>query len=667
MNHLFTLFISLLSLSLAAQETNPFAKFGSVQAAHLSNKFYKIDSSAGAVVLSDLGYTSIEGNSKGWFSLVIRRHKVIHILDQKSYDEADIEIPLYRERGAAEKLENIRAVTYNLRNGKVHQSKLQKSGIYTEQVNKTLQVKKILMPAVKKGSIIEIEYEISSDFINNLDPWYFQGTLPVLWSEYQLSLPRFFSYGIISYGYQDYFINQKKERGASFIVLKEEGVAGQRFHFSTLVTDYRWVQKNIPAIRSGEFTSAIKNHIARLEFQLSAHNAPLTPKTFINTWPALTESLLSSEQFGDPADPVHNWLGPEVKRLIPVAVSPGDSAEAVFRFVRDQFTCTSYSALWREQSYRQVWKSRNGSVAEINLLLAVLLNQAGMKAEPVILSTTGNGYVQEAFPMITAFNYVICRLSLNGDTFYLDASRPRLGFGKLLPECYNGHARVVNDEGTAVYLNASDFSESRRTTAIILPGMAGEEWTVRLKIVPGYHESYLWRMRLLEQGRESFTTELARQYGMDAVIEDLVIDSLVQYESPLKFEFTLKMKPGNEDLLYINPLFGERYKINPFQSAKRNYPVEIPYALDETFLLTLPVPEGYEPEFIPRPLIAKIDSAGKNIFEYLVTWSGNTISLQSKIKISQTVFQPGEYDALKNFFDLVVDKQNERIVFRKVR
>ncbi len=667
MRKIFTFFLCFLSICLTAQETNPFAKFGTVNAGHLAKKTYPIDSNASAVVLSDVGYTTIEGNLKGWFSVITRRHRVIHILDKKGAYEADLEFQLYKEGGSSEKLENIRAVTYNLRDGKLRQTKLEKSSIYTEQVNPNLQVKKIIMPAVKPGSIVEYEYEISSDFINNLDPWYFQGSLPVLWSEYQLSLPRFFSYGIISYGYQDYHINEKKEKGASFVVLKEEGVAGQRFHFSTVVSDYRWVLKHVPAIRTENFTSAIKNHIARLEFQLSAHNAPLTPKTFTNTWPALTESLLSSEQFGDPADPLNNWLRPEVERMMQFAESTMDSAEAIFRFVRDQFTCTSYSALWREKNLRQVWKSRNGSVAEINLLLAALLRQAGMKAEPVILSTTGNGYVQESFPMITAFNYVICRLPLNGDTFYLDASRPRLGFGLLLPECYNGHARVVNEEATAVYLDAADFRESRVTTAIILPGQGDEAWTARLKIMPGYHESYQWRMRLLEEGSESFAAELTRQYGMDAVIENLVIDSLLQYENPLKFEFNLKMKPGNEDLLYINPLFGERYKINPFQSAKRNYPVEMPYALDETFLLTLPVPEGYDPEYIPRPLIAKIDSAGKNVFEYLVTWSGNTISLQSKIKISQTVFQPGEYEALKSFFDLVVNKQNERIIFRKTR
>ncbi|MGZ5222225.1 MAG: transglutaminase domain-containing protein [Chitinophagaceae bacterium] len=454
MRKIFTFFICVFSLSLTAQETSPFAKFGSVSTAHLSTKYYKVDSNASAVVLADIGHTRVEGNSKGWFSLIIKKHRVVHILHRDGFHEADIEIPLYSDGGDAEKMENIRAVTYNLQNSSIRQTWLTKSGIYTEKVNKNLYVKKLVMPNVKPGSIIEYEYEIRSDFISNLDPWYFQGTSPVLWSEFNLSLPRFFSYGIVSYGYHDYYINEKKERAESFLVLKEEEPVGQRFHFSTSVSDYRWVLKNVPGLRTENFTSAIKNHIARLEFQLSAHNAPLAPKTFTKTWPQLAVTLLLSQQFGDPADPLNNWMKPEVDKILQEAGSRMDSAQKIFQYVRDYFNCTDYSALWREQSFRQLWKNKSGSVAEINLLLTALLKHAGMEADPVILSTTDHGYVQEDYPMVSAFNYVICRIVLDENIYYLDASRPLLGFGHLLPECYNGHASILNEKAAAVFLEA---------------------------------------------------------------------------------------------------------------------------------------------------------------------------------------------------------------------
>src|SRR5689334_797306 len=94
------------------QKSSDFEKFGRITPERLQQKQYAIDSSASAVVLSDIGSYSVEGNSKGWFSAVVRRHRVVHILNKNGYDEADVEIPLYTDGSAEEKLESVKAVTY---------------------------------------------------------------------------------------------------------------------------------------------------------------------------------------------------------------------------------------------------------------------------------------------------------------------------------------------------------------------------------------------------------------------------------------------------------------------------------------------------------------------------------------------------------------------------
>jgi len=44
---------------------------------------------------------------------------------------------------------------------------------------------------------------------------------------------------------------------------------------------------------------------------------------------------------------------------------------------------------------------------------------------------------------------------------------------------------------------------------------------------------------------------------------------------------------------------------------------------------------------------------------------GNTINLQCWLQINKTTFQPSEYGRLREFFNQVVAKQNEQIVFKK--
>jgi hypothetical protein len=112
-------------------------------------------------------------------------------------------------------------------------------------------------------------------------------------------------------------------------------------------------------------------------------------------------------------------------------------------------------------------------------------------------------------------------------------------------------------------------------------------------------------------------------------------------------------------------MFGEGYRSNPFKSAERLYPVEMPYATDETFLLTLQVPEGYVVDELPKQIRARFDEEGKSFFEYLVQVSESTISLRSRVKIDRAYYEPGEYEGLREFFNLIVKKHSEQIVFKK--
>ncbi|MBL0131548.1 MAG: hypothetical protein IPP43_10820 [Chitinophagaceae bacterium] len=110
---------------------------------------------------------------------------------------------------------------------------------------------------MKEGSIIEFEYTLVSDFLNNLQPWEFQGAYPRLWSEYNLSLPEFLGYFFITQGYKKYDINEKNFRTESFRVVDSRGAgASENFNFDAEVTDYRWVTKEVPALKEESYFHA---------------------------------------------------------------------------------------------------------------------------------------------------------------------------------------------------------------------------------------------------------------------------------------------------------------------------------------------------------------------------------------------------------------------------
>ena len=108
-----------------------------------------------AVILADVGSVKFEGNSKGWFTYVYKRQKRIKILDKKAFGLATVQILLYQNKEAEEKVEKLSAVTYNLENGRVTETKLDLKDAYKEKVDKNYSYKKFLLPGVKEGSIIE--------------------------------------------------------------------------------------------------------------------------------------------------------------------------------------------------------------------------------------------------------------------------------------------------------------------------------------------------------------------------------------------------------------------------------------------------------------------------------------------------------------------------------
>ena len=215
-------YLCMLTLLSAPEKLN--SKFGKIQPQDFEINSPLLDSNVNAIVLSDQGSTEFEGNTKAWFKMIYRRHKRVKIINKNGFDAADISIYLYSDGRDAEKLYELKANTYNLENGKVVTTQLEKKSIFEEKINKNLIENKFTFPAITSGSIIEFTYTIESDFMFNLQPWIFQGQYPCIWSEYNVKLPDFFNYVFLSQGYLKFDIDEKSENFKKFVLIRTNGL-----------------------------------------------------------------------------------------------------------------------------------------------------------------------------------------------------------------------------------------------------------------------------------------------------------------------------------------------------------------------------------------------------------------------------------------------------------
>jgi hypothetical protein len=301
---------------------------------------------------------------------------------------------------------------------------------------------------------------------------------------------------------------------------------------------------------------------------------------------------------------------------------------------------------------------------EINLLLVAMLRKAGFTADPVMLGTRNHGYTHPIYPMMDRFNYVICRLEEGGKSYYLDASDFRMGFGRVSYQLYNGHARVVNTEANAIMMNSDELKEEKYTSVFIVNDEKGNS-IGSIKQTPGYVESTRIRSNVKDKGKDQYFDEIKKDLGADITLSNPRLDSLNSFDEPVGIAYDISLNMEKEDIIYFNPMLGEGLKENPFKSAQRFYPVEMPFTVDETFNLQMEVPTGYVIDELPKQSIVKFNENDDAVFEYRVSASGNIISLRSRLIIKKAYFLPEDYEVLREFFNLIVMKHNEQIVFKK--
>ncbi|WP_066830522.1 DUF3857 domain-containing protein [Rufibacter ruber] len=277
-------------------------RLGQVTDDELKMGIYPQDTAAAAVVLYDYGHSSFLF-SKGT-QLQFKRTVRVKILKKAGLDFANIEIPYFKKSPESkEEVLNLKGFSYNLENGKMVKVKLEENAVFDEKVDANWFVRKLAMPGVKVGSVIEYTYTIKSDFLHNLREWEFQSSIPVRWSEYRVAMVPFFEYKQVLHGFYPFHVQDSKENRVTAPITwdKEVGYAKmeERGTLSMSVVEYRWVMKDVPAFKEEPYLPNARDYLSKVEFELSKVQYPdQEPRFMAGDWEGFTKELLKEEEFG---------------------------------------------------------------------------------------------------------------------------------------------------------------------------------------------------------------------------------------------------------------------------------------------------------------------------------------------------------------------------------
>ncbi|MCO4293474.1 DUF3857 domain-containing protein [Solitalea sp. MAHUQ-68] len=668
------MFLTFLLFPLAILAQKPTIKYGKVSMEELTMPVYSKDSSANAVVLADIGntYFSFTNNE---FEVVHERHCRIKIFNKAALDAAEIIIPYYSGVNTKEKITQLKGATYLLENGKISEYKLDSKAIFDELVTGNYRQRKLTLPNVKEGAVIEFVYTIRSDSYTFFKEWEFQTDYPVIWSEYTGKIPEYFYYKLETQGYNSFFINEKKEAMDQFVITWKGEYNGNNYTnvrsqggseaVSAKSTIYHWAMKDVPAFEDDKYITTANDYISKIKFQLQGVQYPQSAyRGVLNTWEKVTEAIYASDGFASSMNRT-GFLKDQIKQLSDRYTDPVSKSFAITSFLKKNVKWNGDNSMWAAQTPKTVFEKKSGNSADINLLLVGMLREAGLAANPVLVSTRKHGRVNEYYPMIDNFNYVIASVRLDSTDLLLDATDPfRPAY--LLPErCLNGKGRLIDEKGVGRWLALED-DQVRAKKAI----------TVNISIKEGklngtalvYDKDYAaanTRSQLAEAtSKDEYIKEKYKSAGLSITNFSLENTDRVDTAMVTKLSFEFEEEVSN-GILYLNPILFSTFEGNAFKAKQRTYPVNYPTLYDIVMLSTVTIPPGYTVEELPKSTKYTLSEDGAK-FSYLIGQVDDKIQVRSVISFNKTTFLADEYEGLKNFYAALAAKLAEQIVLKKV-
>jgi hypothetical protein len=119
------------------------------------------------------------------------------------------------------------------------------------------------------------------------------------------------------------------------------------------------------------------------------------------------------------------------------------------------------------------------------------------------------------------------------------------------------------------------------------------------------------------------------------------------------------------DKIYFKPLFFDAMTKNPFKLEKRDYPIDFgtPFIIDNK--VGIKIPTGYVVESVPENIaIGLRDNSG--VYRFSIKIEANMINIYSTLQINTAIFPSANYEEIKYFYKMIVNKNLEQIVLKKV-
>ena len=355
----------------------------------------------------------------------------------------------------------------------------------------------------------------------------------------------------------------------------------------------------------------------------------------------------------------------EVVSAMQEKASGPELVHQIVQYAKQHLHYNGKERVYTQDGLKKAFDKKEGNAAEINLLLTLMLRQAGFQANPVILSTRSHGRVNPVIPLEKDFNFVVAHLKLDEQEMLLDATSSSLPVGMLPFECLNQRGRLISENFTSwIPLLSNELIKEAlqlETTLSATGGLTGQ----LTRKYEGY-SAVRSRKAYQEKGEEKYLKEAYADKGWN--ISEFSIENNKSLSNELVETLSFNGQ-GNVTVagerMYFKPLFIKEEEENPFKLEKRSFPVDFGCPVEDLMMIKIKLPAGFVVEELPESMVLALPEKS-GTFRYVISQSGDELTVVNSFRFSKPLYMPEEYPALKKFYEMVMAKQAEQIVLKKV-
>ena len=642
----------------------PSLKYGKPSDEELALTSYAPDTSASAIVLYKKCDISYEFNSD-LPQIVYLYETKIKVLKPEGASYANVAFSYYFDEdnlNLKETPSQIEATSYNLENGKTVRTKMKRDLVVKERIDDNFMQIKFTVPAVKAGTVFEYRYKLTSNLFTLLHDWYAQGPIPVVFAQCDAVVPDYFRFSIDMHGIEKLEQKEKKET----LTLSYMTGGGQSVKNQIGARHLTFTGRQLPGLYPDSYLWCPDEYRAQVNFELKSFIIPGSVyKDFTHTWEQVDEELLKRDAFEAPLG-MHNPYRDQMASLgLDRLTTQEEKIVAIFTFLKKKIAWNNQYGLYGNETKNAV-KKGTGSNAEINFVLMSMLRDAQIPAFPVVMSTRTLGNLPYSHPSIDRINTFVVAAATSDTTFAVIDGSVTHGYLDILPPVLlTNRARLLAPGAGEKWIDLSRSGKNQSRSAV--NATIGADGTITGTRSTAYHGQSAARFReafLAAKDSAGFIGKTESDLGIR--ITGFKTSGRDAFSPVVREELAFeKQAVVNDSLIYLNPMIFLHTAKSPFVQEKRILPVEMPYPTQYTQVVTLTLPDGYDVEELPKPMIIKIDG-GRGYCQYTLTRQGNRISLRYQFGLDKLIFLPTEYADLKAFWEAIAEKNNETLVLKKI-